>query len=67
MLYYIQNKGRKTLQTRKEPKMNKMTVKELMELLSKYNEDAVVEIAGGEDGYGEWSQLTVDDDVILEY
>lgn len=47
--------------------MNKMTVKELMELLSKYNEDAVVEIAGGEDGYGEWSQLTVDDDVILEY
>ena len=36
-----------------------MTVKELMNILSKYDEDMVVRVMGGEDANGEWSQLEV--------
>ena len=36
-----------------------MTVKELINILSKYDEDMVVRVSGGEDANGEWSQLEV--------
>ena len=36
-----------------------MTVKEMMNILSKYDEDMVVRVIGGEDANGEWAQLEV--------
>lgn len=39
--------------------MNRMTVKELKELLNNYNENDIVEISGGESAYGEYAELNV--------
>ena len=36
-----------------------MTVKELMNILSKYDDDMIVRVNGGEDANGEWAQLEV--------
>ena len=47
--------------------MDKMTVKELMELLKNYDENKTVEIMGGEDGNGSWAELSVGNDAIMEY
>ena len=44
----------------------KLTVKELKEILNKYNDNDFVEVEGGEDSYGEWSQLLIDGDVIID-
>ena len=44
-----------------------MTVKELMNILSKYDEDMVVRVSGGEDASGEWSQLEVGREVEKTY
>lgn len=44
-----------------------MTVKELMNILSKYDEDMVVRVRGGEDASGEWSQLEVGREVKMTY
>ena len=46
---------------------SKMTVKELMEMLSKFDENAIVEVDGGEGAYGEFGRLWVDDEVVMEY
>ena len=58
---------RKIPNTRKGKKMDKMTVKELMELLKNYDENKTVEIMGGEDGNGSWAELSVGNDAIMEY
>ena len=44
-----------------------MTVKELIEKLSKYDEDMVVRVSGGEDASGEWSQLEVGREIEKTY
>ena len=44
-----------------------MTVKELKELLSKYEDDAVVSLEGGEDRFGGFANLFVNDEAIMEY
>ena len=44
----------------------KLTVKELKEILNKYNDNDFVEVEGGEDECGEWSQLLIDGDVIID-
>ena len=47
-----------------------MTVKELMNILSKYDEDMVVRVMGGEDANGEWSQLEVGKEIkktVIDY
>ena len=44
-----------------------MTVKELMNILSKYDEDMVVRVMGGEDASGEWSQLEVGREIEKTY
>ena len=44
-----------------------MTVKELMNILSKYDEDMVVRVSGGEDARGEWSQLEVGREIEKTY
>lgn len=36
-----------------------MTVKELMNILSKYDEDMIVRVVGGESESGEWAELEV--------
>lgn len=36
-----------------------MTVKELKNLLNNYDENLLVEVAGGEGAYGEWAELRV--------
>lgn len=43
-----------------------MTVKELKEILSHYNDDDRCYLAGGENGYGWWAELSVKDTVIWE-
>ena len=47
-----------------------MTVKELKELLQKYNDDDIVEIDGGNEDYGpsmfDYAELTVNGDTLLE-
>lgn len=43
-----------------------MKVKELMELLAQYNEDADVELIGGENEYGEFAELIVDGEVVID-
>ena len=44
----------------------KLTVKELKEILNKYNDNDFVEVEGGEDECGEWSQLLINGDVIID-
>ena len=50
---------------------NKMTVKELMDILKNYKEDDIVELwgSGGENSLGEWSEasLFVADDEVLYF
>ena len=36
-----------------------MTVKELKNILDKYNDDDFVRVVGGESGFGDWAQLEV--------
>lgn len=47
-----------------------MTVKELKELLQKYNDEDIVEIDGGNEEYGssmfDYAELTVNGDTLLE-
>lgn len=43
-----------------------MKVKELMELLAQYDEDADVELIGGENAQGEFAELIIDDEVIID-
>ncbi len=49
---------------------NKITVKELKELLQKYNDEDVVEIDGGNFFYGssmcDWAELSIDGEIIIE-
>jgi hypothetical protein len=47
---------------------NKMTVKELKELLQKFDENAIVEINGGnsEPSMFDWAELNVDGEIIME-
>ena len=40
-------------------KKNYITVEELINILSKFNKNNLVEIAGGENFQGEWGQLRV--------
>lgn len=47
--------------------MCKMTVKELKELLKKYEDSDIVEVYGGENGEGAYGVMTIDDDTVLEY
>lgn len=44
----------------------KMTVKELKDLLNKYNDNDIVEIIGGEDGLGEFCAIYINDEEILK-
>lgn len=44
-----------------------MSVKELLEILKRYDENEGVYVKGGEDGDGEWGILVVGDDIVLEY
>ena len=50
---------------------NKITVKELMDILKNYKEDDIVELwgSGGEDSTGEWSEasLFVADDEVMNF
>lgn len=39
--------------------MNYLTVKELMERLSRFDETMLVELSGGESGCGAWAELNV--------
>ena len=39
--------------------MEIMTVKELKELLNRYNDNQLVRLSGGEGCYGEWAMLEV--------
>jgi len=39
-----------------------MTVKELIKVLSKYNEDDIVSVHGSEGANGDWAYLLVSDD-----
>lgn len=48
----------------------RMTVKELKELLQKYDDEAVVEIDGGNSSYGssmyDWAELSVDEETLMK-
>ena len=39
--------------------MNRMTIKELIEKLSKFDENMIVDICGGEGSTGDWAELAV--------
>jgi len=39
--------------------MNRMTVKELIEKLSKFDENMIVDVCGGEEANGSWAELAV--------
>ena len=39
--------------------MNRMTIKELIEKLSKFDENMIVDICGGESSTGDWAELAV--------
>ncbi len=47
---------------------NKMTVKELKELLQEFDENAIVEIDGGnsDPSMFDWAELSVDGETIME-
>lgn len=49
---------------------NTMTVKELKELLQKFDDEAIVEIDGGNSSYGgsmwDWAELDVNGETIME-
>ena len=47
--------------------MNRMTVKELIEKLSKFDENMTVKIGGGEGGEGEWAELEVGETYFETY
>lgn len=39
--------------------MNAITVKELIAILQRFDENLLVKVTGGEDGGGSWAELTV--------
>lgn len=45
--------------------INKLTVKELIEKLKGYDEDMIVTIEGGDDAWGGWAELTIDEEIIM--
>ena len=44
----------------------KMTVKEMKELLERFNDDEIIEIAGGESNWGEFLEVKIGDEVIFD-
>lgn len=46
---------------------SEMSVKELLEILKRYDENEQVYVKGGEDGDGEWGVLVIGEDTVLEY
>ena len=47
--------------------INKLTVKELIEKLKEYDEDMIVMIEGGDDAWGGWAELKIDEEIIMSY
>ena len=45
--------------------INKLTVKELIEKLKEYDEDMIVTIEGGDDAWGGWAELKIDEEIIM--
>lgn len=48
-----------------------MTVRELKDLLQKYNDEDIIEIEGGNESYGpsmfDYAELSINGDILLRY
>lgn len=47
--------------------INKLTVKELIEKLKEYDENMIVTIEGGDDAWGGWAELKINEEIIMNY
>lgn len=45
--------------------IDKLTVKELIKKLKGYDEDAIVIIEGGDDAWGGWAELRINEEIIM--
>lgn len=47
--------------------IDKLTVKELIEKLKMYDENTIVELEGGDDAWGGWAELRINEEIIMNY